>query len=249
MMKKTFRRYLLYVILVIWSGMLHAQGWCDLLTKLNEDLAQAGPTLRPFFEDAANAGGKGVRAWDVLREIGSDLRVDVPALTKLVDDIDVNPALEAFLRNNPSKKDAWELIHKSFYSHDIDVLNYVDEVKSAAKVGNASSTNYTQTFFNAFPNQSLQGNGFVVHHAIELQVLTKYPGLFTEAELHSLQNLRGISPEINGPLHLSNIRTEWNNFYNQFPAGISPTKQQVLDKATEIDNLFGNLFSPPIRSL
>lgn len=189
-----------------------------------------------------------VKAWGVLKEIGSDLTRDISVLAKLIDDIDVNPALEAFLRNNPSKKDVWELIHKSFYSHDINVLNYVDEIKSVAQVGSASSTNYTQTFFSSFPNQSLQGNGFVVHHAIEQQVLIKYQGLFTEAEIHSIQNLRGISSEINGPLHLSNIRTAWNNFYNQFPTGVNPTRQQVLDKATEIDNLFGHLFTPPIRS-
>jgi len=85
MMKKTFRRYLLYVILVIWSGMLHAQGGCDLLTKLNEDLAQAGPTLRPFFEDAANAGGKGVKAWKNMLDanVPTSLRTNIGALEAL----------------------------------------------------------------------------------------------------------------------------------------------------------------------
>jgi hypothetical protein len=216
----------------------------DQLIKLGEDLSNATGLAAAMY---GNAGL--VRAWEVLYTIESDLRIDILALSKLIDDIGLNPALETFLKNNPSKREVWELMHKTFYSHDIDVLNYVDDLRNVAKVGNSSTTNYTQTFFSAFPNQSLQGNGFVVHHAIEQQVLTKYPGLFTANEIHSLQNLRGISPEINSPVHLSRIRLEWDAFYAQFPLGINPTKEQVLDKATEIDNILGSLFSPPIRSI
>ncbi len=220
------------------------------LKALTKDIADDySPSGSGKLYSTLKGNANTVKAWEVLQDVGSNLRTNVPALTKLVDDIEVNPALANFLRNNPTKKDAWELIHKSLYSHDINVLNYVDEIKSAARVGNASSTNYTQTFFNAFPGINLQGNGFVVHHAIEQQVFTKYPGLLTEAEINSLQNLRGISGEINGALHLSDIRISWNNFYNQFPAGVIPSRTQVLQKATEIDNLFGNLFTPPIRSL
>jgi hypothetical protein len=129
----------------------------------------------------------------VLDNIGSSLKTDRAALTKLLDDINVNPNLATYLKNNPSKKQIWEMLHKTPYSHDIDVLNYADQIKSSAIVGNSTSNIYTTTFFNAFPNQKWQGNGFVVHHAIEQQVFTtKYPGLFTEAEINSLQNLRGI---------------------------------------------------------
>ena len=178
---------------------------------------------------------------------------DNSILIKLADDIEFNSNLVDFLKNNPSKKAAWELIHKSAYSSDLNVLNYVDELKNMATLGNAINNSYAQTFFNAFPNQSLQGNGFVIHHAIEKAVLkptNRFYGIFTEAEIHSIQNLRGISPEINSTLHLSQIRLEWNKFYNQFPlGGVLPTQQQFLDKATEIDNMFGGLFSPPIRPL
>ena len=58
----------------------------------------------------------------------------------------------------------------------------------AATLGKATSKDYKTTFFNAHPE--LKGK-VVVHHAIEQQVLTKYPGVLTEAEIHSLENFRG----------------------------------------------------------
>ncbi len=196
---------------------------------------------------------KGADAWELLLEVGSNFRKDRPALIKLLDDMDVNPNLEAFLRTNPQKINAWDLIRNSLYSHDIDVLNYVDELRNGAILGTSNTTNYRSTFFNSFPNFNWQGNNFNVHHAIEQDLLEPsniFYGIFTESEIHSLQNLRGISGEINSQLHLSQIRLAWNDFYNQFPLGTPlPTKQQFLDKATEIDIMFGNLFTPPIRSL
>lgn len=110
-----------------------------------------------------------------------------------------------------------------------------------AALGQATSPNYRRTFFAANPAQE---GKVVVHHAIEQQVLSVYPGLITESELHSIENLRGIPKGINGEYHLSNIRREWNAFYNQYP---NATKQQLLDKATEIDDKYGHLFDPPIR--
>jgi hypothetical protein len=208
------------------------------------------------FDDAwdfVRTNPKGADAWELLLDVESNYRKDRSALIKLVDDIDVNPNLESFLRNNPQKINAWELIRNSLYSHDIDVLNYVDELKNGALLGTSNTTNYRSTFFNAFPNFNWQGNNFNVHHAIEKDLLepsNRFYGIFTESEIHSLQNLRGISGEINSQLHLSQIRISWNDFYNQFPLGTPlPSKQQFLDKATEIDNMFGNLFTPPIRSL
>ncbi|MCV5735816.1 TIGR02269 family lipoprotein, partial [Escherichia coli] len=61
---------------------------------------------------------------------------------------------------------------------------------------------------------------------------------------HSLENLRGIPKEVNSKLHLSKIRKEWDKFYRQNP---NPNKQQLLNKATEIDDMFGAQFNPPIR--
>ncbi|MBU5316068.1 hypothetical protein KQI30_07270 [Clostridium bornimense] len=81
---------------------------------------------------------------------------------------------------------------------------------------------------------------------MEQQVLRKpqTKGLFTEFEMHSLENLRGIPKEINSDLHLSKIRKEWNRFYKEFP---NPTKEQLLNKRLEIDKKYGDLFNPPLK--
>jgi hypothetical protein len=114
----------------------------------------------------------------------------------------------------------------------------------AASLGEAASNDYKATFFKA--NPTLEGE-VVVHHAIEQQVLTKFPGVLTEAEIHSLENLRAIPKSINSELHLSQIRVEWNRFYKPFiESGTSPTKAQLLEKATEIDLKYGSQFTPPL---
>jgi hypothetical protein len=113
--------------------------------------------------------------------------------------------------------------------------------RTAARFGNAASTDYRATFFNA--NPKLQG-AVRVHHAVEQQVLKRYPGVVSEAEMHSLQNLRGIPNELNGKLHLSDIRKAWNQFYRNNP---NATSRQLLDEATRIDDLYGHLFRPPVR--
>jgi RHS repeat-associated protein len=110
-----------------------------------------------------------------------------------------------------------------------------------ARFGNASSNNYKATFFEA--NPALKGK-VVVHHAVEQQVLKRYPGVVKDAEMHSLENLRGIPKEVNSDLHLSQIRREWNQFYRQ---NATPTKQQLLDKAAEIDRKYGSQFNPPVE--
>lgn len=102
---------------------------------------------------------------------------------------------------------------------------------------------YKANFFDAYPD--LKGKVWV-HHAVEQQTITKqYPHLdITPNEMHSLDNLRGIPKEINREVHLRAIRKEWNNFYRDNP---NPTKQDLLDKATEIDDKFGHQFTPPVR--
>jgi hypothetical protein len=107
--------------------------------------------------------------------------------------------------------------------------------RTDASVGNATSHSYKKTFFEAHPE--LKGK-VVVHHAIEQQVLKRYPGLFTADEMHSLENLRGIPKgDINSRVHLSQIRVEWNRFYEANP---NPSRQ-------EVDDMVGNWFSPRIR--
>ncbi|MFC9505082.1 RHS repeat-associated core domain-containing protein [Streptomyces sp. NPDC057002] len=114
--------------------------------------------------------------------------------------------------------------------------------RSEASVGSATSHSYKKTFFEAHPE--LKGK-VVVHHAIEQQVLKRYPGLFSADEMHSLENLRGIPKgDINSRVHLSQIRVEWNRFYDANP---NPTRQEVLDHVTRVDDMLGNWFSPRIR--
>lgn len=98
---------------------------------------------------------------------------------------------------------------------------------------------YRETFFAAHPE--LRGQ-VVVHHAIEQQVLRRYPGLFTEAEIHALGNLRGIPKNANPDLHLSQIRKAWNEYYR---TNAKPTKQQVMDFAQKLDQQLGATFKPP----
>ncbi|WP_124596581.1 hypothetical protein [Burkholderia stagnalis] len=112
---------------------------------------------------------------------------------------------------------------------------------SGAKFGLATSNDYRATFFAA--NPGLEGQ-VVVHHAVEQQVLTRYPGTVSASEMHSLENLRGIPKTVNWELHLSQIRREWNQFYRSNP---NATQQQLLQKATEIDMKYGNQFNPPVN--
>jgi len=102
----------------------------------------------------------------------------------------------------------------------------------------AVTLDYRKTFFAAYPQ--LEGR-VVVHHAVEQQVLGRFPGLFTESEMHGLQNLRGIPKNINSELHLSEIRKSWNQFYRTHPTA---TKQQILDHVAEIDRIYGSQFLP-----
>jgi hypothetical protein len=110
---------------------------------------------------------------------------------------------------------------------------------NSATFGKAVSTDYRATFFTKYPE--LEGQ-VVVHHAVEQQVLKRYPGVVSEAQIHSLENLRGIPKELNSDIHLSQIRREWNQFYRQTP---SPTQEMLLQKATDIDRKFGPQFTPP----
>lgn len=106
--------------------------------------------------------------------------------------------------------------------------------------GAACNNNYKATFFAANPETK---GKVVVHHAVEQQTLKRQPDVVTESEIHSLENLRGIPNELNSDIHLSKIRIEWNEFYRRNP---NATKQELLDKATEIDLKYGRQFNPPV---
>ena len=102
------------------------------------------------------------------------------------------------------------------------------------------------TFARAYPDIDM--STVVVHHAVERNVLNRYRGLFEEYELHSIENLRGIPNDVNAEIHLSAIRKSWDEFQRTFSRlGRMPTKQEVLDHATHIDDLYGHLFTPRER--
>jgi hypothetical protein len=103
---------------------------------------------------------------------------------------------------------------------------------------NAKSNNYRETLFKAYPD--LKGK-VVIHHAVEQQILKRYPGLFSENEINSLENLRGIPLDKNPDLHLSQIRKDWNYFYKN---NTKPTKQDILKHASELDKKYGEQFNP-----
>jgi hypothetical protein len=100
--------------------------------------------------------------------------------------------------------------------------------------------------------------GGQVHHAIELQVQDRFPGAFTEPELDSLENMRGVPPELEGKmqLHQSKIREVWNRHYREIEAdvaqkGLKPgtagyrdlVRRAVTEHSREIDHLLGQFFS------
>ncbi|TDT73891.1 hypothetical protein BDE40_2669 [Litoreibacter halocynthiae] len=86
-----------------------------------------------------------------------------------------------------------------------------------------------------------RGRGGQVHHAIELQVITRYPNVFPVDELNHISNMRGIPPERlsfdsttmhnrrgRRALHNSAIREFWDNQY------------RLLDQTIEIRHLDPN---------
>ncbi|MFC3960204.1 DUF4157 domain-containing protein [Halovivax cerinus] len=115
----------------------------------------------------------------------------------------------------------------------------------SARFGSAMRTDYRKTFFKAYPH--LEGD-VVVHHAVEKRMAsgenTNWPDIVSQSEIHSLENLRGIPKELNSEVHLSEIRREWDKFYDENP---SPSKEELLNKATEIDDAYGHVFEPPVR--
>lgn len=94
---------------------------------------------------------------------------------------------------------------------------------------------YEQTFFKAHPD--LRGK-VVVHHAIEQQVLEKYPGLFKPTEINALENLRGVKKSFfDDKVHKSWMRNMWDDFYKEHPPG-QASKQDFYNKRAEIDRVF-----------
>jgi hypothetical protein len=102
------------------------------------------------------------------------------------------------------------------------------------------------------------GPGGQVHHAIELQVLDRYPGAFRASELNDFPNMRGIATEREGrrQLHNSKIREIWDRHYRAMDAeiarrGLKPNTAEYNDFVRkylqsgrdEIDYVVGQFFT------
>jgi hypothetical protein len=97
-----------------------------------------------------------------------------------------------------------------------------------------------------------------VHHAVELQVLDRYPGVYTETELNDFANMRGIPPELESrrQLHNAKIREIYDRHYGTLDAelisrGLKPgtgeynslVRRWLDDARKEIDYVLGQFFS------
>jgi len=108
------------------------------------------------------------------------------------------------------------------------------------------------------------GRGGQVHHAIELQTLDRYPGVFRANELNRLSNMRGIPAERGGlrQLHNSKIREFWDRHYSELDHEIinrnlqpgtnayNSYVRQVIENCRDgIDDAVGQFFSEYRRTI
>ncbi|MBK8209067.1 MAG: hypothetical protein IPK78_03075 [Rhodospirillales bacterium] len=100
--------------------------------------------------------------------------------------------------------------------------------------------------------------GGQVHHAIELQVLDRYPNVFSEPELNAFQNMRGIETELASrrQLHNSKVREIWDRHYRRIDRevdglGLKPgttsynnfVRRNLEEARNEIDHVVGQFFT------
>lgn len=114
------------------------------------------------------------------------------------------------------------------------------------------------TLRNDYAERLGVSSGGQVHHAIELQTLDRYPGVFRESELNAFPNMRGIATERlrRQQLHGSKIREMWDRHYRNLDdeinnRGLQPGTQaynnyvrRYLETARdEIDYVLGQFFA------
>jgi hypothetical protein len=167
---------------------------------------------------------------------GSELNISIPAAAIPVPQVFDDDPQKPF---QMAAGEAWGTAIAVEFAPQI--LELFSAASPRATFGTATRKDYRRTFFLAYPEKEGQ---VVVHHAVEQQTLKLYPDAVTEEELNSLENLRGIPKESNADLHLRKIRKAWDEFYESHP---NATKQELLDHATNIDDLHGDQFSPPVR--
>ena len=167
---------------------------------------------------------------ELLSEDGKKVKISEVKVEKLAEEITVyNLELDE--------------VHTYYVAGGVLVHNRCGTSNASDSGSGSNKIDYKKVFFEQKPE--LEGK-VVVHHSIEQQVIKRYPGLFPAEEINAYDMLRGIPKDINSKVHLSDIRIEWNNFYKKVDAGeIALTKENFLNKALEIDKLFGSQFQPP----
>jgi hypothetical protein len=93
-----------------------------------------------------------------------------------------------------------------------------------------------------YPEYASFDSELVIHHAIPPSITNKYPDLFTEAELNSLVNLRGICRLDQESVHLP-IMHGWIDFLYSHK---QTTRKDILDEAARVDRIWGSKFYPAI---
>jgi hypothetical protein len=93
------------------------------------------------------------------------------------------------------------------------------------------------------------GKGGQVHHAIELDVLDRYPWVYTSRELNSLKNMRGIPAELmrKMQLHQSKIREIWNRNYSLLDQKIA--KLGLNPGTAKYNNLVREVLSDAVKEI
>ncbi|UWZ82855.1 eCIS core domain-containing protein [Occallatibacter riparius] len=130
--------------------------------------------------------------------------------------------------------------------------------RPASKAASEAARTKFEKIRDGFAQKLGLPKGGQVHHAIELQVLDRFPGAFSESELNSLDNMRGVPPELEGKmqLHQSKIREVWNRHYRTIEAEIAQkglkegtaayrdlVRRALIEDSREIDHLLGQFFS------
>jgi hypothetical protein len=148
---------------------------------------------------------------------------------------------------------AWAILKKMSVSFlDIEdvgkYLKYVDDLKTP-KLGNkfATKSTYRDNFRGMFPE--VKGQIEEVHHAFP-QVLFDnqdrygYLGITTD-QMHSFENLRGVSKTLHDQLD-----AHWTTWLRNNTPPVSqhfPKFNEIKDFAKYLDDLYGSSLVPPIR--
>jgi hypothetical protein len=137
----------------------------------------------------------------------------------------------------------WNIIKKNIkIASNPDYWKYVDNL-ATPKFGSyfATSSTYNANFKNKF--SEVKDKIVQVHHAVPQELSNRW-GLVNQSDMHSLENLRGMPSQT---FH-QNITNIWNSFLQPYRnSGQAPPMNLILQKAKEIDDLFGAQFIPPIR--